>query len=111
MDVIAVTGTNGKSTTVRAVGAMIRAAGKVSGTTSTDGVRVGEEALDHGDYAGPEGARMVLRDHRVEIAVTDSATGAPLYEAETYLFDRPFVVPLDPAGRESRSSRGGGGRR
>ena len=73
-----VTGTNGKSTTVRAVAAMVTASGRTPGTTSTDGVRVGDDALDHGDYSGPGGARMVLRDPRVDLAVLETARGGML---------------------------------
>ena len=59
---ILVTGTNGKSTTVRLLAAMARAAGKTAGLSSSDWVRVGDEILDRGDYSGPGGARLALRD-------------------------------------------------
>jgi len=49
-----ITGTNGKSTSVRLLDAIARAAGQVSGVTSTDFVRVGDDVLDRGDYSGPE---------------------------------------------------------
>src|SRR3954470_1777827 len=76
--VILVTGTNGKSTTVRLIAAMARAAGKVAGLSSSDWVRVGDDILDKGDYSGPGGARLVLRDRRVEIAVLELARGGIL---------------------------------
>ena len=76
--VILVTGTNGKSTTVRLIAAMARAAGKVAGLSSSDWVRVGDEILDRGDYSGPGGARLALRDRRVEIAVLELARGGIL---------------------------------
>src|SRR5690606_30043037 len=57
-----VTGTNGKSTTVRMLGAVLRAAGRTPGLTTTDNIVVGEEVMDRGDYSGPGGARSVLRD-------------------------------------------------
>ncbi|MEM7319376.1 MAG: Mur ligase family protein, partial [Pseudomonadota bacterium] len=60
-----VTGTNGKTTTTRLCAAIARAAGKTAGLTSTDFVRVGEDILDRGDYSGPGGARMLLRDPRL----------------------------------------------
>ena len=75
---ILVTGTNGKSTTVRLLAAMARAAGKVPGLSSSDWVRVGDEILDRGDYSGPGGARLALRDSRVEIAVLELARGGIL---------------------------------
>lgn len=73
-----VTGTNGKSTTVRAIASMVEAAGKVPGVTTTDGIRIGDEIVEHGDYSGPEGARRVLRDPRVEVAVLETARGGML---------------------------------
>lgn len=73
-----VTGTNGKSTTVRVVASMVRAAGKIPGCSSTDGVHVADELLEGGDYAGPEGARRVLRDERVDVAVLETARGGML---------------------------------
>ena len=76
--VILVTGTNGKSTTVRLIAAIARAAGKIAGLSSSDWVRVGDEILDKGDYSGPGGARLALRDRRVEIAVLELARGGIL---------------------------------
>lgn len=75
---VMVTGTNGKSTTVRLVGAIATAAGKTPGVSSTDWVHVGEVELDRGDYSGPAGARLVLRDERVEVAVLETARGGML---------------------------------
>jgi cyanophycin synthetase len=76
--VLLVTGTNGKSTTVRLVAAMVTAAGKVPGLTSTDYIEVGGEVIERGDFSGPEGARAVLRDKRVEVAVLETARGGIL---------------------------------
>ncbi|HLQ23561.1 MAG TPA: Mur ligase family protein [Gemmatimonadales bacterium] len=73
-----VTGSNGKTTTVRLLAAMLARAGRPTGFTCTDGVFVGGEALARGDYAGPEGARMLLRDRRVEAAVLETARGGLL---------------------------------
>ncbi len=73
-----ITGTNGKTTTTRLCAAIARAAGRVVGLTSTDMVQVGEDVLDRGDYSGPGGARMVLRDSRVEIACLEVARGGIL---------------------------------
>ncbi|MEP5764236.1 MAG: Mur ligase family protein [Halieaceae bacterium] len=73
-----VTGTNGKSTCVRLASAVARAAGKVAGISSTDFVRVGEDILDEGDYSGPGGARMLLRDPRTEVAFLEVARGGIL---------------------------------
>jgi UDP-N-acetylmuramyl tripeptide synthase len=76
--VVLVTGTNGKTTTVRLIAAMVRSAGLTAGITSTDRMEVGSEILDRGDYSGPEGARRVLRDQRVEVAILETARGGIL---------------------------------
>ncbi|NOT34492.1 MAG: Mur ligase [Candidatus Eisenbacteria bacterium] len=73
-----VTGTNGKTTTVRLLAAIARAAGKLAGVTSTDRVDVGDETVATGDYSGPNGARTVLRDRRVELGVLEVARGGIL---------------------------------
>jgi cyanophycin synthetase len=73
-----ITGTNGKSTSVRLLDTIARAAGRVSGITSTDFVRVGDDVLDRGDYSGPGGARLLLRDPRLQIAFLEVARGGIL---------------------------------
>jgi len=73
-----VTGTNGKTTTVRLLAEIARAAGRVAGVTSTDRVEVGDQTVAVGDYSGPNGARTVLRDRRVELAVLEVARGGIL---------------------------------
>ena len=86
-----ITGTNGKSTSVRLATAIGEAAGLVSGSTSTDFVKLGDEVLDYGDYSGPGGARMLLRDKRLEIAFLETARGGilrrglPLFQARAAL--------------------------
>lgn len=73
-----VTGTNGKTTTTRLVARMARAAGLVPGITSSDGVAVDERFVQRGDFSGPEGTRIVLRDPAVEIAILETARGGIL---------------------------------
>ena len=73
-----VTGTNGKSTTVRMVAGMARAAGETVGTCSTDAVTVGGDVVERGDFSGPMGARAVVRDQRVTLAVLETARGGLL---------------------------------
>lgn len=75
---ILVTGTNGKTTTVRLLGAMAEAAGRTAGVTSTDAVTVGGEVVAEGDFSGPNGARTVLRDRRVGIGILEVARGGIL---------------------------------
>lgn len=73
-----VTGTNGKTTSVRMTAAIARAAGLVAGICSTDWIAVDDEIIDRGDYSGPGGARTVLRDGRVELAILETARGGLL---------------------------------
>jgi len=73
-----VTGTNGKSTTVRMAASILAAAGCRAGLTSTDFIRVGDRVIDTGDYSGTGGARMLLRQPDVEMAVLEVARGGLL---------------------------------
>lgn len=73
-----VTGTNGKTTTTRLIAAIAAATGAVAGLSSTEFVRVGDRILDRGDYAGPAGARLLLRDSELELGVLEVARGGIL---------------------------------
>lgn len=73
-----ITGTNGKTTTVRLLASIIKAAGHVAGVSSTDWLAMGDELLHRDDYAGPGGARIVLRDQRCELAILETARGGLL---------------------------------
>jgi cyanophycin synthetase len=73
-----VTGSNGKTTVVRLLGAMVSAADRTPGMTSTDGVSVGSTFLVEGDFSGPSGARVVLRSPDVETAILETARGGIL---------------------------------
>jgi UDP-N-acetylmuramyl tripeptide synthase len=73
-----VTGTNGKTTTARLVARMAKLAGKVPGCTSTDGIAIDERMVEEGDLTGSEGARLVLRNPAVTLAVLETARGGIL---------------------------------
>ncbi|MGH8076704.1 MAG: Mur ligase family protein [Lysobacter sp.] len=73
-----VTGSNGKTTTVRLLAAMARAHGWNSGYSSTDGLFVGGERVDSGDFSGPVGARTMLRQSTVDAAILETARGGLL---------------------------------
>ena len=75
---VLVTGSNGKTTVVRMVAAMARAAGHTVGYTCTDGVWIGDTQVETGDYSGPAGARRVLQDTSVTLAVLETARGGML---------------------------------
>lgn len=73
-----VTGTNGKSTTVRMIAAIMTAAGYKAGLTSSDFIRVGKRMVNQGDYSGSGGARILMRQPDVEMAVLEVARGGLL---------------------------------
>ena len=73
-----VTGTNGKSTSVRMCDAIVAASGVSAGSTSTDYIKANHTIIDKGDYSGPIGARTLIRDHRVELALLEVARGGML---------------------------------
>ena len=73
-----VTGTNGKTTTVRLLSMMASEAGLVTGSTSTDGISIDSRLVDPGDWSGPGGARTVCRRPEVEIAILEAARGGLL---------------------------------
>ncbi len=73
-----VTGTNGKTTTVRIAARMAQVAALRAGVACTDGIVVRGELLHAGDYTGPEAARIVLRHPEVELAILETARGGIL---------------------------------
>lgn len=73
-----ITGTNGKTTTVRLLRAIARQAGLVTGSTSTDGISIDGQLVDAGDWSGPGGARAVCRRREIDIAILEAARGGLL---------------------------------
>jgi cyanophycin synthetase len=76
--IIAITGTNGISTTTRLIAHIMNEAGLYTGYTTTDGVYLGNELIEEGDCSGPASAEMILRDPAVEVAVLECARGGML---------------------------------
>ena len=76
--IYAVTGTNGKTTTVRMLAHIHKLAGATVGLTTTDGVYVDGQLTVAGDMTGPMSARLVLRDPAVDVAVLETARGGIL---------------------------------
>ncbi|MFK8030361.1 MAG: Mur ligase family protein [Gammaproteobacteria bacterium] len=72
-----VTGTNGKTTTVRLTQRMLRAADLAVGISSTDWIGIDDTIIDRGDYSGPGGARAVLRQP-IDAAILETARGGLL---------------------------------
>ncbi len=73
-----VTGTNGKTTSTRLASHIVQVAGLNAGISSTDWIAVNNDIIDKGDYSGPGGARGVLRDQRVDLAILETARGGLL---------------------------------
>jgi cyanophycin synthetase len=76
--VIAVTGTNGKTTTTRLIAHMAKTAGHSVGFITTDGVYVNDKTIERGDCTGPVSARKILTDPSVDFAVLECARGGIL---------------------------------
>jgi cyanophycin synthetase len=94
--VIAVTGTNGKTTTVRLAAHLLKAQGLRVGMTNTDGVYVNGRQTDSGDCSGPRSARNVLMHPDVDAAVFETARGGLLREG--LAFDRCQVAVVTNLG-------------
>ena len=82
--VVAVTGTNGKTTTARLIAHLFSACGLRVGMTNTDGVHVNGRQIDSGDCSGPKSARNVLMNPEVDAAVFETARGGILREGLGY---------------------------
>ena len=120
--IISVTGTNGKTTTVRMIAHILKLMGRRVGMTSTDGIVIDGRLIKKGDMSGPKSAQMVLQNPTVDTAVFEVARGGILREGLGY--DRNDVAVVTnvtgdhlglggidiarPAGE--RQGRGRGGR-
>jgi cyanophycin synthetase len=90
--VIAVSGTNGKTTTVRLLSHLGRTAGKTVSFSSTDGVYVDDERVEEGDYSGFGGASKALSQPGVDLAVLETARGGILLRGIGTLHNDVAVV-------------------
>ncbi|RKQ96371.1 cyanophycin synthetase [Kushneria sinocarnis] len=73
--IVAVTGTNGKTTTVRLLAHLLRQAGRNVGMACTGAIEIDNHVIMRGDYSGPQAATIVLREPTVECAVLEVARG------------------------------------
>lgn len=78
--VFAVTGTNGKTTTVRMLAHILQETGATVGLTTTTGIYLNRDRIASGDCSGPKSARIVLREPGVDAAVLECARGGILRE-------------------------------
>jgi cyanophycin synthetase len=90
--ILAVTGTNGKTTTVRMIAHILKLMGRRVGMTSTDGIVVDGRMIRRGDMSGPKSARMILQNPTVDTAVFEVARGGILREGLG--FDRADVAVI-----------------
>ncbi|MBL8397508.1 MAG: cyanophycin synthetase [Candidatus Accumulibacter sp.] len=94
--VVAVAGTNGKTTTVRLIANILAENGHRVGMTTTDGVYIAGRRIDTGDCSGPKSARNVLLHPEVDAAVLETARGGVLREGLG--FDRCDVAVVTNIG-------------
>ena len=73
--IVAITGTNGKTTVTRMIAHIFQLSGLTVGMTTTSGIFIGSECVMHGDTTGPRSAITVLSDPSVEVAVLETARG------------------------------------
>jgi cyanophycin synthetase len=101
---VSVTGTNGKTTTVRLIGAIVGGTGRTVGLASTEGVYVENQLVYESDASGPRSAEMVLGDPAVEVAVLETARGGIARRGLGY--DRADVAVVTNIGRDHIGSDG-----
>jgi cyanophycin synthetase len=82
--IVSVTGSNGKTTTVRMISHIMKGMGHKVGMTSTDGIYIDERLVKRADASGPKSAQMVLQNPRVDFAVFEVARGGILREGLGY---------------------------
>ncbi len=90
--IVAITGTNGKSTTTRLIAHVASQAGMVVGMTNSDGIYVRGELVEAGDWTGFGGAGRILAEPEVEVAVLETARGGILLRGIGYQHNDVSVV-------------------
>jgi cyanophycin synthetase len=90
--IVAVTGTNGKTTTARMIAHILKGMGRKVGMTSTDGIFIDGRPIRRGDMSGPKSASMVLQNPIVDTAVFEVARGGILREGLGYQRNDVAVV-------------------
>ena len=82
--IVSVTGTNGKTTTVRLISHVLSLSGRAVGMTSTSGSYVGGRCICKGDNSGPRSARTLLSNKAIDVAVLETARGGIIREGLGY---------------------------
>lgn len=82
--IVSVTGTNGKTTTVRLIAHTLSLTGKAVGFTSTSGTFVNDKCISKGDHSGPRSAKTLLANKEIDCAVLETARGGIIREGLGY---------------------------
>jgi len=90
--IVAITGTNGKSTTTRLIAHIASQAGMVVGMTNSDGIYLRGELIEAGDWTGFGGAGRILAEPEVDLAVLETARGGILLRGIGYQHNDVSVV-------------------
>lgn len=90
--IVSVTGTNGKTTTVRLISKMLQKQNLKVGMTSTEGIYINHKLLAQGDLSGPHSAQVVLRHPEVQVAVLETARGGILRSGLGYDYADVAVI-------------------
>ena len=92
LPIVSISGTNGKTTTTRLIAHILREAGRRVGLTTSDGIVVGTEMVEEGDWTGFGGARQILTRDDIDIAVLETARGGILLRGIAYESNEASVV-------------------
>ncbi|MBI2777969.1 MAG: Mur ligase [Chloroflexi bacterium] len=90
--IVAITGTNGKSTTTRLIAHIAESAGRRTGMTNSDGIYLREQLVEAGDWTGFGGAGRVLAEAELDLAVLETARGGILLRGIGYPANDVAVV-------------------
>jgi cyanophycin synthetase len=102
--IVAVTGTNGKTTTSRMIAHILATAGRKVGLTTTEGIAIDGVQIAAGDMSGPGSARMVLQNPAIDAAVLETARGGLLRSGLGY--DRADVAVVTNVAADHLGLRG-----
>lgn len=82
--IVAITGTNGKTTTTRMISRILRHYGYITGTTTTHGIYLNDKRIEDGDTTGRKSAKRILSHREVEAAVLETARGGIIRDGLAY---------------------------